>query len=357
MKKLITFLFLALVNFCFSQNTTNSLDLKEVQILNSTGLSLLDNTAAIITSNPDCKDFNINTENLSNISFDFSLNKGKLNGLEYYGLGKDVNDFKEVTINKLFRPNVSGVVKQTDSTTTLAAGFNVNVLTIFRRNKEEMINAYGALRNTTAKMNAEADLIMARDFPGLNKFTHSAEYHDQYGKVLESLITEKADEFAEILKKPLLTLDLAAAYSTLYYDNTHNNNQQDRIGIWSTITWSPKVSNNYLNLYGFIRYIKDDSVYNNLTLNYSDQFEYFDYGCKLQIDIDALSIGYEYIKRNGNGKDYRSVGVIQYKINSNYYLTGGFGKNFTSDSSKDLVTLLGIRWGLNKKDSKEWESK
>lgn len=356
MRKLTSFVFL-IAQICISQNTANTVDLKGVQILNSTALSLLDNTAAIITSNPDCKDFNINTENLSNISVDFSLNKGKLNGLEYYGLGKSTNDFKQATINKLLRPNVSAVVNQTDSTTYIAAGFNVNILTVFRLKKSDLTAAYQSIRNSTEKLNKEADLIMARDFPGLIRSNNPAEYDQQYNKILESLPSydkAKADEFAETLKKPLLMLDLAAAYSTLYADNTHGNNQQDRTGVWSTLTFSPKAGDNYLNLYGFIRYIKDNSVFNNLTLNYSDQFEYFDYGCKIQIDVDALSFGYEYIKRNGHGKDYRSVGIVQYKINSNYYLTGGFGKNFTSDSSKDLVSLLGIRWGINKKDSKEW---
>lgn len=357
MKKLTSILFLV-VHICSSQNTEKSVDLKSVQILNSTALSLLDNTAAVITSNPDCKDFNINTENLSNISIDFSLNKGKLNGLEYYGLGKNTVDFKQATINKLLRPNVSAVVHQTDSTTSLAAGFNVNILTVFRYNKKEMIEAYQSMRNNTEKMNNEADLIMDRDFPNLIRSVNPEEYNLQFAKVLESLPSEseKADDFAEIVKRPLLMLDLASAYSTLYSKNTFKNNQQDRIGVWSTLTFSPKIDANYLNLYGFVRYIKDNSVYNNLTLNYTDQFEYFDYGCKIQIDIDAISFGYEYIKRNGYGKDYRSVGVIQYKINSNYYLTGGFGKNFSSDSTKDLVCLIGIRWGINKKDSKEWDN-
>ncbi|MBF4469914.1 hypothetical protein [Flavobacterium sp. HJJ] len=357
MKKHLTFLLFGLIQICASQNTANSVDLKGVQILNSTALSLLDNTASIITSNTDCKDFNINTENLSNISVDFSLNKGKLNGLEYYGLGKSINDFKQATIDKLFRPNVSAVIKQTDSTTNLAAGFNVNVLTVFRSKAENIKTAYLSIRKSTEKLEKEAKLIIIKRFSDLKQ--PSPEYDNQYAKILDSLPTydkAKTDEFAEILKKPLFSLDLAAAYSTLYSDNTHGNSQQDRIGVWSTLTFSPKVENNYLNLYGFIRYIKDNSVYSKLTSNYSDQVEYFDYGCKIQIDINAISFGYEYIKRNGNGKDYRSVGIIQYKINSNYYLTGGFGKNFTSDSSKDLVSLLGIRWGINKKDSKEWET-
>lgn len=356
MKKNVIWLFLILTQICICQNTAKTIDLKSVEILNSTALSLLDKSAAIITSNPDCKDFNINTENLSNISIDFSLNKGKLNGLEYYGLGKNAADFKQATINKLLRPNVTAVINQTDSTTTLAAGFSVNILTVFRSNKQNITEAYKSIRNTTEKLNRAADSVMARDFPNLTRTANPIEYYKQYDKILEILPSEEADEFAEILKKPLLSLDLAAAYSTLYSDNTHGNNQQDRVGVWSTLTFSPKVENNYLNLYGFIRYIKDNSVYSNLTSSYSNQIEYFDYGCKIQIDINAISFGYEYIKRNGSGNNFRSVGIIQYKISSNYYLTGGFGKNFISDSDKDLVSLLGIRWGMNRKDSKEWES-
>jgi hypothetical protein len=358
MKKILLGLMLTLIQICFCQNTAKSVDLKSVVIVNSSALSLLDKTSAIITSNPDCKDFSINTENLSNISIDFSLNKGKLNGLEYYGLGKSTYDFKQATTNKLLRPNVSGVINQTDSATTIAAGFNVNVLTVFRANKKSMVASYQSFRNATDKLTTATDSIMRRDFPNLIRSIDFVGYQNQYAKILEALTIEEADDFAEILKKPLLMLDFAAAYSTLYSDNAHGNNQQDRVGIWSTLTYSPRLegTNNYLNFYGFLRYIKDDSVYNNLTINYSDQYEYFDYGCKIQIEFDALSFGYEYIKRNGNGKDYRSVGIIQYKISSNYYVTGGFGKNFTSDSYKDLVSLLGIRWGMNKKDSKEWDA-
>src|ERR1700727_1100695 len=97
MKKIIFFSCFLITQIMVSQETNKIVDLKNVQIVNSTALALLDNTAAVITSNPDCKDFSINTENLSNISFDVSLNKGKLSGLEYYGLGNSTADFKQVT--------------------------------------------------------------------------------------------------------------------------------------------------------------------------------------------------------------------------------------------------------------------
>ena len=67
------FIVLALVIYSSlsrAQSKATSTDLKEIEIANSSALSLLDNTAAIITSNPAVKEFNINTENLSKISFD-----------------------------------------------------------------------------------------------------------------------------------------------------------------------------------------------------------------------------------------------------------------------------------------------
>jgi hypothetical protein len=210
----------------------------------------------------------------------------------------------------------------------------------------------------TQAMMDKARLIMQDKFPLLSPTTDLVAYHTKRDSIVASFPTqqiEEVNEFSEILKRPLITLDLAAAYSTLYDGNNHDSNQKDRTGVWSTVTWSPKIDKSYLNIYGFIRYIKDSSVYNEETQSFSDKFEYFDYGSKVQIDINSLSFGYEYIRRNGNGKDYRSVGLIQYKINSNYYITGGFGKNFTSDSSKDLVSLLGIRWGINTNDIKKWE--
>lgn len=359
MKKLFSLTLLATTSLAISQNSAKVADLKSAEISNSTTLSLLDNTAAIIVSNPECKDFSINTENLSNISFDFSLNKGKLSGLEYYGLGKSTADFKQATANKLLRPSVSGLLQRNDSTAHFAVGVSINVITIFRVNKEKMIEAYGKIKTETAALTEKADLVMRRHYPDLAVAINPDAYYKQRNKVLDSLPNGKADEFAEILRRPLLMLDIATAYNVLYPENTFKTSQPDRLGVWSTLTVSPKLEgeNNYLNIYGFVRYLDDKSVYNKDTKTYDDYFKYFDFGGKVQLDFNNLSVGYEYIKRNGNGKDYRSVGMVQYKVSTDVYITGGFGKNFTADFDKDLVTLFGIRWGMNKKDQRDWAKK
>lgn len=357
MKKLFIISCLALVQFGFAQDPKKTIDLESAQITNSTCLSLLDNTAAVVTSNPDCKDFSVNTENLSAISFDGSLNKGKLSGLEYYGLGNSTAEFKQLTMEKLLRPNFSGVLNKNDSTATFAVGFNVNVLTVFAVRKEKMVEAFNKMTASTKELNKIADGIMKEKYPNLDRFNpaQAAEFNEKYQQVMDSIPTKVSDEFAEILKRPLLTFDVAVANSILYPDNKYKNSQPDRLGVWGTLTACKKFNrkDTYLNAYVFTRYLEDRSVYNAANQDYSDQMKYFDFGGKLQLDANNLSFAYEYIKRNGAGKDYRSVGMIQYKVNDDVYLTGGFGKNFESDSDKDLVTLFGIRWGINKKDEKE----
>lgn len=356
MKHYLLFLALVLCSFTSrAQNDSTSIDLKPIEIAGSSALSLLDNTAAVITSSPAVKEFNVNTENLSKISFDYSVifDRNQLKGLGFYGLGESVEDFKQATFARIARPNLSGAISQNDSTTTVAIGFNLNLLTVFSKNKKGLTDSYNKFRGTYQEMINLADEETIKQHPELQR--SSQEFRDIRDKVLDSMKIAAPDEFAEILNKPMFTLDVAGGYSLLYPDNKFSRNQSDRLGFWSTATFSLKMAKeNYINFYAFGRYLQDDAVYQETLVDYSDTFTYFDYGGKVQFDFKKLSVGYEYIKRTGDGDDYRSVGLVQYKINSNLYLSGGFGKNFESDSGKDLLTLFGIRWGFDKKDKIEW---
>ena len=49
--------------------------------------------------------------------------------------------------------------------------------------------------------------------------------------------------------------------------------------------------------------------------------------------------------RSIDSDQFRSVGNITYQVNNNISVTGGFGKDFPSDNN--LVTILGINWGLD----------
>ena len=76
-------------------------------------------------------------------------------------------------------------------------------------------------------------------------------------------------------------------------------------------------------------------------------FNALDIGLKAELAFKKLSVGYEYISRSGDLDSYRSAGSIAYRLTNDIVLTGAFGNNFGDQN--DLISLLGIRWGLDAK--------
>ncbi len=72
---------------------------------------------------------------------------------------------------------------------------------------------------------------------------------------------------------------------------------------------------------------------------------FWDYGGKLELELNKFKLGYEYLKRSGDEERFRSVGNISYQLNDEIIITGGFGKDFPVDNN--LVTILGINWGFD----------
>lgn len=358
MRTLSLLLILMSCNIIIAQNDSNNVDIKSIDISTSTALGLLDSPSSIVTSNSTVKEFSVTTENFSMVSFEGTLflnKKGRdLKGLEYFGLGKNVNEIKAITFDKLLRPTLSGALNQTDTLTKISVGINFNLFTVYSTSTQKMKDSYLALKkdvNTLATMADEALLKAGKKISDNNYATLKV-------AEMNKIEMEMPDAFSNSLKKPLLSLDIAGAYSQVFPNNDFHNDK-DRFGAWSTLTVSQNLSKkrkseDYINAYVFSRYLNDNAVYNEDD-NVYESMNYFDFGGKLQLDLGKLSIGYEYIKRNQGKDNYRSVGVLQYKINSDVYITGGFGKNFNATFDKELVTLFGIRWGLNKKDLLSWE--
>ena len=63
------------------------------------------------------------------------------------------------------------------------------------------------------------------------------------------------------------------------------------------------------------------------------------------MEINKLKFSYEYLERDGDNKQFRSVGNITYQFSEDITINGGFGKDFPADNN--LITLLGINWGLD----------
>ncbi|GAA3631421.1 hypothetical protein [Flavivirga jejuensis] len=144
--------------------------------------------------------------------------------------------------------------------------------------------------------------------------------------------------------KPLIRLDGALAYSELFKENEINANTAKRIGSWLTLDVAIQLNDkNYFHIYAISRYI-DNGFNIDAEQNYFNT-NFWDIGGKLEFELDKFKLSYEYLKRDGYGEQYRSVGNLVYQINKKMSITGGFGKDFPQNDN--LITLFGINWGLD----------
>jgi len=220
----------------------------------------------------------------------------------------------------------------------------------FNNEEIQMINTLVDEINKTNSFNNQSKLDHLKsmiDLAGLNG-VGTLERFNQIQSL--KILNQKIKEITNL--KPYVSIDIASAFNYFFDNNTFSSGKFGRFGIWGTANFNTILSKksdadykkNYLNLYLFGRYIKDEMVFNNNLKQY-DKNEFYDLGGKLNFEFDRLSFGYEYIRRTGDHKDYRSVGSISYKINENVSLEGGFGKNF--ERKDNLITTLGLRWGIN----------
>ena len=148
-------------------------------------------------------------------------------------------------------------------------------------------------------------------------------------------------------EKPLFALDVASAYSYFMGDKSQNlDGAFGRFGIWGSTDLAFKISekkSNYFHVYSLFRYLRDGLNRNSQTQALFTTNNY-DVGGKAELEFDKLSIGFEYLIREGDTSSSRTFGNIKYKINDAFAIHGGFGENFLSDSN--LITLFGIQWGL-----------
>ena len=144
--------------------------------------------------------------------------------------------------------------------------------------------------------------------------------------------------------KPVFRLDGALGYSVLFKENEVSAATANRFGVWLTADVAVQFnSQSYLHFYGIGKYVDDGFNIDSAGL-YSNQ-HFWDYGGKVELELKKLKFSYEYLMRSIDSDQFRSVGNITYQVNNNISVTGGFGKDFPSDNN--LVTILGINWGLD----------
>ncbi len=182
-------------------------------------------------------------------------------------------------------------------------------------------------------------------------------YHYHLQQEIDEAIDGDVDTLiTQVNERPLFSLDGAVGVSTFYLDNDYSKNRFGKLGAWLTAIGSiplgksiglDQKTDGYINFYALGRYLDDRQVVNDI--GFFEQQTYFDFGGKVEIEVNKLSIGYEYVGREGRTNTYstfRSNAVVQYKLTPNLYLTGAYGKNF--GDAKNLLALFGLNWSFLK---------
>lgn len=181
------------------------------------------------------------------------------------------------------------------------------------------------------------------------KYPEVKEQYDTPEALLEMYFTENCEVSNAFIFntkniKPTARLDGAIGYSWLFKENDVNASTANRFGAWLTADVALALSNtNYIHIYGIGKYVDDGFMINEEGAFFNDTF--WDFGAKIELEYNRFKFSYEYLERAGLDDQFRSVGNITYQLSPQMSLVGGFGKDFPVDDN--LITLLGINWGIN----------
>lgn len=355
-------LLLALFSFVAVQGQ-NPITFDRASIPNAPAFVLLDKAPSIIERPDSPKAFGIQLLQdfedgvLDNIALEFTpfwytkpkaLTALKMRGIERIEQAAGVYYNKQNYFSGLRFANISVAYSSgMDSIQNIAIGARA---TIFEyKHPEDIKRLIDA--NAYNERILKEKLLLFNEFmalPGKSELATSNK--PQFEKELQAYIEAKnlssAKEVYDALAiKPVFALDGAIAYNARYINDRYQSAANNRFGVWLTAAYAQPMGrgtygDNYINIYGFFRYLNDEI--NTTTFNAVDV------GLKAELEFDRLSFGYEYISRSGDLDSFRSSGSLVYKLTPNLYLSGAFGNNF--GNTNDLISLLGIRWGLNNKE-------
>lgn len=342
----------------------DTITLKELEIPNSPAFILLDQTPSTIERPSSSKAFALSILNSfqdsngipKNYAVDFTpfwfFKHPNMTSLKYAGY--NVENKKQRVFGNIERASISFAFITTNDTLTqktinnLSIGLRFNLISI--RSKQDIKDIIKAnsdliksIRERDDRLNNFVDISLAATNPTL--------YHL---KVKEFYAQDREKENSEeklkdiLARKSVFAIDGAIGYNNFYLDNKFSNGHFGRFGAWLTLNYSWHIDKNangknYFNLYAIGRYLSDGTSISNG--EYQKQ-NFYDFGGKAEFEFKKISLAYEYIYRDSsNSNTFRSNGLLKYKISDNLLLTGAFGKNFGSNNN--LISMLGINWGLS----------
>ncbi|KJD31267.1 hypothetical protein PK35_15650 [Tamlana nanhaiensis] len=392
--KRFSIIFLVLVGFVTTQQAQTTINDFNFESTTTPAFTLVDETPTAINSPENIKSLAVyvyNGYNNGNIALESNPywiipNKKDRSYQDFRGIKLNkkgefyINPFNGIKTNSSF--SFGYVTKQFDGYTgdkkVASIGARTAILQLYSENKvkslvdiisktaapysNEALQKYNGtlvfLNLIVTKFDAE-EYIINNKIPqsyidAANSFlTKNPDFNSNYpdGKSLANAyfkeVTDRIVKFYYNPKdiKPFLRLDGALAYGMLFKENTISSNV-NRFSGWLTLDFAINLIKkekqasqpaNYLHIYGIAKYVDDGFIAN--------QGVFWDYGGKVELEFNKLKFAYEYLKRDGFGSQYRSVGNINYQLFKKVSLTGAFGKDFPEENN--LITLLGVNWDLD----------
>jgi hypothetical protein len=264
------------------------------------------------------------------------------------------NEFRDQTLRDLYRlirkylnNNVNHKMLN-EKIDSLIINFNNNssVLKYFPADKQKVkrdsvfndykINLINWL-NEDIHQNNDTNYLSSAEKESINNNldTKTAQYYNTEDTTL-------VNEIRALDKKRFgFILGLSAAVSGQFRNDSVKNGKFYKVGAWLNPTYSCE-NFDFVSTIRYISVIDDNSMYDTgLRLIWTHK--------DFDISVEALLRA-----KNNAGPTYRYTLNMEYKLFEGTYLTGVFGKDFAGNSvtpKGDLITLLGINFGLGKQQS------
>ncbi|MBL7739083.1 MAG: hypothetical protein JNK14_07680 [Chitinophagaceae bacterium] len=361
------------------------LELKDLNLPNTPAFTLLDYSPTVIDRPGTAKTFATNIVSLlgqsqslpKNFAMEVSpfwLFKSKLTVYKYHGINESKSKQQNIFANvRNASISIGSVYKDSSKTHAfdanyIAIGGRVNLIKVIR--KPTIAATISTIKGIAARQVTLVAPVTGKCI-GVHSNTSSPEYKECVKKGLEDAFSKDEQGMVVLEKRmqqileinPLFQMDVAFATSRVFKDNTLDSDRRYRTGVWTTMELSLPLTKsadveklienkNYINIYGTLRYMNEDSTTDFKTFH---EQKLLDFGGRFELEFDKLSISFETIHRvNRSNEDLntsRNVGILQYKINDRLYLSGTFGKNF--GTVRNVIALFGLNWGFGKQSLTE----
>ncbi len=353
---ILIFLFCSSACLCFAQQ---QIGLQNLKTPNAPGFQILDIAPSSIEKPTNPKEFALSVFNLSNNGT--ALPKNFAFEISPYWLFKpaDENVYKYLNLD-----TKKGAVTQGNSTggilrklsISFASSFNDSTTGSLLKNTNYV--SFGARTNIITINGNKRIGALTTAFKTMHTEIMKAGFKSGGGvsdpdSIEATLKNSRAYQqaVASLTIPPLFQLDGAFAVSEAFANNEYKKHRFNRSGIWLSATLSAaalsKTKNDNLSFIFLGRIIWDNALIDT-TGNLLQRKNAYDFGGKADYSIGRFSISIEHLNRIYSGNNIhnsnRTVGTLQYKINDSFYITGTYGENF--GTANNLITLLGINWGL-----------